>query len=101
MDLSDLRKEIDDIDEALIPILLKRMVLSEQVAAYKQQHGIPVLDAQREQEILARVAACCGDKGEAIKTIFSAVMEASRTVQHQMLSGSAPPEPSVAGNDKK
>ena len=35
MDLLDLRNEIDDIDEQLIPLLKKRMNISKQVAEYK------------------------------------------------------------------
>ena len=49
MDLLELRKQIDDIDEQLIPLLLKRMEVSKGVAAYKVEHNIPVLNAQREQ----------------------------------------------------
>ena len=35
MDLLGLRKEIDEIDEQLIPLLLKRMGISQKVAEYK------------------------------------------------------------------
>lgn len=87
MDLLDLRKEIDKIDEELIPLLLKRMGISQQVAEYKVQRGIPVLNEQREQEILQNVADKCGEQGEAIKTIFSATMDASRALQHKIIGG--------------
>lgn len=87
MDLLGLRKEIDEIDEQLIPLLLKRMSISEKVAQYKVERGIPVLNAQREQEILDNVAAKCGDRGETIKTVFSATMDASRAIQHKIIGG--------------
>ncbi len=35
MDLLDLRKQIDEIDEQLIPLLLQRMEISKKVAEYK------------------------------------------------------------------
>ena len=41
MDLSDLRKEIDEIDEQLIPLLVKRMKVAEKVAEYKIQIIFP------------------------------------------------------------
>ena len=87
MDLLGLRKEIDKIDEELIPLLLKRMNISQQVAKYKVERGIPVLNQQREQEILDNVAEKCGDMGEIIKTVFSATMDASRALQHKIIGG--------------
>ena len=87
MDLLDLRKEIDSIDEQLIPLLLKRMGISEQVAKYKVERGIPVLNAEREQQILDNVAEKCGEQGDTIKTVFAATMDASRALQHKIIGG--------------
>lgn len=87
MDLLDLRKEIDKIDEQLIPLLLKRMNISQQVAKYKVERGIPVLNAEREQQILDNVAEKCGEQGDTIKTVFSATMDASRALQHKIIGG--------------
>lgn len=87
MDLLELRKQIDDIDEQLIPLLLKRMEVSKGVAAYKVEYNIPVLNAQREQEILDDVAEKCGEQGDAMKTVFSAIMDTSRALQHKIIGG--------------
>lgn len=87
MDLIELRKQIDEIDEQLIPLLLKRMEVSKGVAEYKVARGIPVLNQEREQQILDNVAEKCGEQGEAIKTIFSATMDASRALQHKIIGG--------------
>ena len=46
MDLLELRNEIDKIDSELIPLLLKRMSISEKVAQYKVERGIPVLNIE-------------------------------------------------------
>lgn len=85
MDLIELRKQIDEIDEQLIPLLLDRMEVAKGVAEYKVERGIPVLNEQREQEILDNVAKKCGEQGEAIKTIFAATMDASRALQHKII----------------
>ncbi|MCM1284841.1 MAG: prephenate dehydratase [Acetobacter sp.] len=87
MDLLGLRKEIDEIDEQLIPLLIKRMGISEKVAQYKVERGLPVLNAEREQQILDNVAQKCGDQGETIKTVFAATMDASRALQHKIIGG--------------
>jgi len=87
MDLLELRKEIDKVDEQLIPLLLKRMSLAEGVAKYKVERGIPVLNEEREQQILDNVSKKCGEHGETIKTVFSATMDASRALQHKIIGG--------------
>ena len=83
MDLLELRKEIDEIDDELIPLLLKRMSVSEKVAKYKVERGMPVLNSEREQQILDDVAKKCGKQGETIKTVFAATMDASRDLQQK------------------
>ncbi len=87
MDLLELRNEIDKLDDELIPLLLKRMGISRQVAEYKVKNGIPVLNEQRELEILDDVASKCGEQGEVMKTVFSAIMDASRALQHKIIGG--------------
>lgn len=85
MDLLDLRKEIDEIDEQLIPLLRHRMDISRQVAAYKAQRGLPVFNAERESQIIQSVKEKCGEDGDAIATVFSATMDASRAIQHNIM----------------
>ena len=87
MDLLELRKKIDEIDKQLIPLLIKRMKVAERVAQYKVENNIPVLNSKREQEILDKVEAQCGEYGNTIKTIYSATMDASRALQHKIIGG--------------
>lgn len=87
MDLLDLRKQIDDIDEQLIPLLLQRMSISEKVAEYKVERGLPVLNEQREKEILDDVHKKCGEQGDTIATVFAATLDASRALQHKIIGG--------------
>lgn len=87
MDLLDLRNEIDELDDELVPLLLKRMDVSRRVAEYKVANGIPVLNEKREQEVLELVAKDCGEQGEAMKTVFSSIMDASRALQHKIIGG--------------
>lgn len=87
MDLLGLRKEIDKIDNQLIPLLLQRMDVAKQVAEYKVERGIPVLNSEREQQILDNVSEKCGEQGDTIKTVFAATMDASRALQHKIIGG--------------
>ena len=97
MELSQLRDEIDKIDDELVPLLLKRMDISRQVAEYKVANGIPVLNEKREQEVLELVAKQCGEQGEMMKTVFSAIMDASRALQHKIIGGGEELRNSVSG----
>ena len=87
MDIQDLRRQIDEVDDALIPLLMKRMEISKEVAQYKAERGIPVLNEEREKQILQEVGERCGEQGDLIKTIFSAAMDASRALQHKYIGG--------------
>lgn len=54
--LNELRAEIDKIDNALLELLAHRMRISRDIGRYKKEHGMPILQAQRYEEILARRA---------------------------------------------
>ena len=55
MDLLELRKQIDDIDERIVELYEQRMEVCKQVAEYKIETGKKVFDRQREAEKLAKV----------------------------------------------
>ena len=49
MDLQELRRRIDRIDDELVRLFAERMDVAAEVAAYNKEKGLPVLDASREQ----------------------------------------------------
>ena len=59
MGLDELRSEIDRADKDLIDAFERRMRAAAKIAAYKKENGLPVLDARREEAVLARVTANC------------------------------------------
>lgn len=87
MELSELRRELDEIDEELLDLFLRRMELSRQVAVYKKAHGLPVLNAEREQAILEQVTARAGAQAPAARELFSLLLSLSRARQETLLSG--------------
>ncbi|MCL2817947.1 MAG: chorismate mutase [Clostridiales bacterium] len=54
---AEIRKEIDRLDERLIPLFVSRMELAEKMAALKREANLPLADPAREQEIINRTAA--------------------------------------------
>ena len=62
MELSEIRTKINDVDDELLRLFLERMELSEEVAAYKNEHHLPILNKERERAILAKVTEKAGHK---------------------------------------
>ena len=62
MELKELRKEIDSIDRELTALFIKRMGISADIAEYKRKNGLPILDADRERELLDKIADISGEE---------------------------------------
>ncbi|MDR1500499.1 MAG: bifunctional 3-deoxy-7-phosphoheptulonate synthase/chorismate mutase type II [Tannerellaceae bacterium] len=52
--LSELRRQIDQVDEQLLELLAKRMRISREIGVYKKEHNMPVLQSPRYSEILEK-----------------------------------------------
>ena len=55
LDISDIRKEIDRIDEDLIKLLAERQRWVEKAVVVKKRDGIPARDAARMAQVLDHV----------------------------------------------
>lgn len=50
-----LRKKVDEIDEKILYFLKERVEVSKSIGAIKREHGIPIRDYPREDEVYAKV----------------------------------------------
>lgn len=83
-DINKIRKEIDQIDKELLPLFLKRMDCSHLVAEYKIANNMPILDKEREQEILRdKAAQVCDSLKESVVDFYSSIMRISRNAQQR------------------
>lgn len=86
-ELERLRAEIDEIDDAMAALFARRMRAAAAVAAYKQKHGLPVLNTAREEQVLAKGAQRIQD--ETLRLYYTDyqryLMELSRRYQHSLL----------------
>ena len=86
MELQELREKIDRVDDELIRLYGERMELTRQVGRWKRENGIPVLDTERERNLLNRVGEKAGEENEnGVRALFGFLMAQSRT--SQMLDG--------------
>ncbi len=87
--LKEARAAINEIDNEMAELFVRRMAAAKTVAAYKKEHGLPILDARREEEVLALHAEAIAD--EAIRGYYveyqRALMAVSRQYQERLVSG--------------
>ncbi len=90
MELQDYRKKIDEIDAQLTTLFTERMQTAAQIAAYKKEHGLSVLDAGRERQKLSEIAKLVPEEFEdATLSLYSLIFELSRGYQNRLLGTNA------------
>lgn len=62
-DLQDLRKSLDNIDNALMHLLAERFRITHKVGLYKKAAGLPAVDEAREAAQFARIDALAKQTG--------------------------------------
>ena len=81
--LRERRLEIDEIDHQLLELLNRRAKISGEIGQLKREHKVPVLDGQREAEILQRLRH--RNQGpldtRGVQTIFRRIIRESRRIQ--------------------
>ena len=86
--LNELRAQIDKLDDQLLDLLVRRMRVSRDIGQYKKEHDMPILQAQRYEELLARRAAQAVELGmdrEFMRTVMQAIHEESVRQQMEVL----------------
>ena len=84
-ELDALRKKIDTVDLGLLSLFLERMDLSGQVARYKGENQLPLLNRERERKILDWAMERAGNRELYAYRFFSTLMQLSRASQAELL----------------
>ena len=83
-ELAQCRTQIEEIDRRLIALLAERVALGRTTAALKRAAGLPILDPQREAEVIRRAVATAREHDlpvEAVREVFWHVVGLSRRAQ--------------------
>lgn len=75
--IEELRKEIDEIDEAIIGLVQQRTEVSARIARLKRREKIPIVDGKRERVIFSRYSKALGSLG---KTMAGALLRKNKDV---------------------
>lgn len=87
--LTEARNIINEVDKSMAELFIKRMDAAKMVAAYKREHGLPILDQKREDELIEKNCGYIND--DALKSFYITflrdLMKTSRNYQHMLVSG--------------
>ncbi|API88217.1 chorismate mutase [Marinilactibacillus sp. 15R] len=86
-ELEQYRDEIDAIDQELTRLFEARLKTVLKVGEYKRQHELPVLDASREQKVIAKNVDRLEDKQfeEELTKFFQSMMDITKETQTKMM----------------
>ncbi|MGI6721187.1 MAG: bifunctional chorismate mutase/prephenate dehydratase [Anaerovoracaceae bacterium] len=86
MSLQDIRSKIDEVDDELLDLFLQRMKLVAEVAEFKKDSDMPVINVKREREILDRVSEKAGPRlGRYARFVYNALFDVARSWQNTMI----------------
>ncbi|MBE7092470.1 MAG: chorismate mutase [Clostridiales bacterium] len=86
MKIEDLRNKIDAIDDELVSLLKERLSVASEIAKYKMENGLNVLDKTRERELINKVTEKAGTEYESeTRAFFNDLMGISRGYQSKLL----------------
>lgn len=85
--LEEAREIINEVDNEMIYLFIKRMAAISMVAEYKMENDIPVLDSIREDTIKARNLETLSNKQleKYYLTFFNGVLDASKEYQKDLI----------------
>ena len=83
MNIDEKRREIDDVDMAIVGLLNKRAGIVMDISAIKQNNGLSVRDMRREEELLGRLKTANAGviDNTAIERIYRKILAESRRSQ--------------------
>ena len=82
MELTELRQQIDSIDDQLVQLFCQRMEVAAQIADCKKRSGTPIYVPAREREKLQDVAQKAGpEMDNYTRVLYSMLFELSRSYQ--------------------
>ena len=87
LDLNELRDEINEIDSSLAQLFEKRMEIVARVAQYKIKNNIPVLNSEREAQVIKKTLENLKNKSlsKEMEEFFVDIMGISRELQSKYI----------------
>lgn len=82
--VEELREEIDDIDDKIVALFLRRNAAVEKIGETKRNIGIPVEDKFREGAVIERLTAALPPKdAAAVRALYGKIFEISKSIENE------------------
>ena len=86
MDIQELRKQINEIDEQLVKAFDARMKVALEIGKYKKENGLPVFDPARERAVLDKQTAAVDENmATYVKLLYNTLFDLSRSYQQRYM----------------
>lgn len=83
--LSAYRKDINEIDDKLVKLFIKRMETAGKIGSLKKEAGLPVLNVKREEEVKKRLIGDVPEiYKESVDKLYDAIFSISREHQESL-----------------
>lgn len=85
-DIKILRDEINSINSEILTLFIRRMEISKEIAEYKIQNKLPVLDRKREKEIIEEIEKTAGEEyARRARVLFKTIIDLSKSAQEKIV----------------
>ena len=84
MEIEELRRDIDEIDDVIVGLLGRRKAISKEIGLLKKKENLPLVDKTRENELFERLKEKAKEKGigeELVLKIYKSILDNSRKEQ--------------------
>lgn len=84
MSIEDQRRTIDEADEQIVRWLGERLRAAAAIGEEKEKNGLPILDAAREDRVMAKVRHLAIDQGidpREIERVYERIMDSAKSMQ--------------------
>lgn len=79
--LDEARKTINEVDEKMAELFVKRMKAAEIISDYKKEHGLPILDKSRENAVIEKNSAFVED--EALRSYYVSFIKETMAISRK------------------
>ncbi|MEO6334298.1 MAG: chorismate mutase [Pyrinomonadaceae bacterium] len=86
MKLEECRRQIDELDAAIVDMLNRRSTLSKKIGRLKLQAGLPIIDPAREEIVLRRILNKNSGSVEdqSLARLYREILNESRRIQNDL-----------------
>lgn len=84
LNISQVRDEIDKIDDEILKLFLRRMHYVREINKLKRNLSLDVYDGSRESQVLERLCSKTKEYKKETKKLFSLIMDISKDIQRSL-----------------